>query len=190
MRIAIYGAAGTGKTVLAQMISDAAGIPFNPVGSRSVAKAMGFESPYDVDAAGRRAEFQRRLVTEKVAWEAEHEAFVTDRTTLDNIAYTVIHDIHAIDRELLDAAVGGMLRYHYVLFCPMSAFWDTARDASRVHDRVYQELYETVVDALLGKYWVDVRIEREDFDQRLFRVTESTKEARAEFVRKFLEEHK
>src|SRR5271170_3399791 len=88
LRVAICGASGTGKTTLATFISETYGIPMNPVGSRSVSKAMGFDSPYDVDKAGKRAEFQRRLVTEKCEWEAAHDTFVTDRTTFDNLAYT------------------------------------------------------------------------------------------------------
>ena len=57
MRIAFCGASGTGKSTLAKWIVENAaelkldGIELNPVGSRSVAKAMGFSSPYDVDKA-------------------------------------------------------------------------------------------------------------------------------------------
>jgi len=185
MRIAIYGSAGTGKTTLANMISESCRIPMNPVGSRSVAAAMGFASPYDVDAAGRRAEFQRRLVTEKVAWEAEHDDFVTDRTTLDNIAYTVMHDVHAIDQELLDAAIDGFCRYEYVIFCPMSAFWSIGDDPVRVVSRVYHRIYEAVVDGLVADA-VQVRIEREtergEYAHRLSVCWKVTKAERALWV--------
>lgn len=50
-KIAFCGAAGTGKTTLAKWVSEEFGLPINPVGSRSVATAMGFDSPYDVDKA-------------------------------------------------------------------------------------------------------------------------------------------
>lgn len=51
LRIAFCGASGTGKTTLAKAIQQKYGLELNPVGSRSVSKAMGFDSPYDVDKA-------------------------------------------------------------------------------------------------------------------------------------------
>lgn len=57
MMIAMIGVSGTGKSTLARFISEQYGYPINPVGSRSVAKEMGFVGPdgegrpYDVDRA-------------------------------------------------------------------------------------------------------------------------------------------
>jgi hypothetical protein len=113
---------------------------------------MGFESPYDVDKAGKRAEFQRRLVGEKRAWEDAHERFVVDRTTMDCLAYTAIHDINAIDPKLLRAAVDGMRRYTHVFVCPVEAFCSPGDDAARVKDMTYHELYDVLVRALLDRY--------------------------------------
>lgn len=152
IRVAFAGASGTGKTTLARHLELAKDLPFNPVGSRSVAKAMGFGNPYDVDKAGKRAEFQRRLVTEKRAWEDDHEDFVSDRTTLDNLAYTMFHDVYAIDRELLGAVVEGMKRYTHIFFCPVSAFIDRGGDEHRVDNDAYHELYDVTIKALLDRY--------------------------------------
>ena len=110
MRIAFAGASGTGKSTLANFLAKEYGLPVNPVGSRSVSAAMGFASPYDVDRAGKRSEFQQRLLDEKLAWERDHEAFVTDRTTLDNLAYTTLHDVHSIDAATLTQATQGAAR--------------------------------------------------------------------------------
>lgn len=151
LRIAFCGASGTGKTTLSTYLVEQLKIPFNPVGSRSVAKAMGFESPYDVDKAGKRAEFQRRLVTEKRLWEDSQLAFVTDRTTLDNLAYTVFHDIGTIDAGLLEQIVGGMQRYTHVIYCPVSVFCNPAGDPSRVLDMTYHQLYDTMIEALVQR---------------------------------------
>jgi hypothetical protein len=57
MKIAFAGASGTGKSTLARWTAETYNLPFNPVGSRSVAKSMGFVGedgegrPYDVDQA-------------------------------------------------------------------------------------------------------------------------------------------
>jgi predicted ATPase len=149
MRVAVSGASGTGKSTLAEWISKTYGIPINPVGSRSVSQAMGFVTPYDVDKAGKRAEFQKRLVTEKVEWEAKHESFVTDRTTFDNLAYTALHDVHSVDDALMSAAIDGMQRYTNIFLCPVSGFWDPGTDPARVKARVYHELFEALTFGLI-----------------------------------------
>lgn len=51
MRIAFTGSSGTGKSTLSEHIAQVLGVPINPVGSRSTAKELGFENPYDVDRA-------------------------------------------------------------------------------------------------------------------------------------------
>lgn len=178
-RIAFAGASGTGKTTLSTYLTETLKLPFNPVGSRSVAKAMGFESPYDVDKAGKRAEFQRRLVTEKRAWENEHQEFVTDRTTLDNLAYTVFHDVATIDAALLDQVVEGMARYTHVIYCPVSVFCNPAGDPSRVADMTYHQLYDTVIEALLVRH--------KSRTIQFGRMNVSGKEARKTWLKHFLD---
>lgn len=152
IRLAFAGASGTGKTTLAQWASETFDLPFNPVGSRSVAKSMGFDNPYDVDKAGKREEFQRKLVAEKRAWEDAHDSFVVDRTTLDNLVYTMMHDVHAIDRSLFESVIEGLGRYTHIVFCPMVIFFDLGGDPNRVADHTYHELYDEVVRALLRRY--------------------------------------
>ena len=152
LRVAFCGSSGTGKSTLASHVAEKYGLPLNPIGSRSVSKAMGFESPYDVDKAGRRAEFQRRLVDEKRAWEVDHKSFVTDRTTLDNLAYTMLHDVHAIDDALMASTVAGLYRYTHVVYCPVSAFCNLeGSDKARVKDRTYQILFDVLVEALVSR---------------------------------------
>jgi len=158
IRLSFTGASGTGKTTLAEWVSKQYGIPLNPVGSRSVAKLMGFDNPYDVDKAGKRGEFQHRLVEAKREWEDTHESFVTDRTTLDNMAYTVLHDVYCINQELVKKVSEGLGRYTHVIFCPIDAFIRIGDDPHRVGggkyqaDQTYHELYELVLDGLLAKY--------------------------------------
>lgn len=149
MRIALTGASGTGKTTLAQHISEAHGLPINPVGSRSVSKAMGFDSPYDVDRAGKRAEFQRRLLIEKLEWESAHESFVADRTPLDNLAYTIMHDVNTIDAAMLDAAVHAMRRYDHVVYCPVRVFCNPGDDPARMTSTTYHKVYDAILRGLM-----------------------------------------
>jgi hypothetical protein len=129
----------------------------NPVGSRSVSQAMGFASPYDVDRAGKRGEFQRRLIAEKILWEKAHESFVTDRTTMDNLAYCALHSVHDVDAELMGAAEVGADRYTLIVICPMRGFFNPGDDPARMKDRTYHELFEAMVLGLLREHSVVTR---------------------------------
>lgn len=152
VRVALTGASGTGKTTIANFIQKQFGLEYNPVGSRSVAKEMGFESPYDVDKAGKRNEFQRRLLDDKIAWEKERESFVTDRTTLDNLVYSMLHNVQNIDSAFLKKAVTALHRYTHVIYFPFDAFCEPAGDATRVADLTYHELYDFALWGLIDRY--------------------------------------
>ena len=141
MRIAIAGASGTGKTTLARAISEKYDLPVNPVGARSVALEMGFQKPYDVDAAGKRVEFQKRLFEAKRAWELEHEAFVTDRTYLDNLTYCSLHMAEHLEEDAIDAFASVMERYDLVFFLPLSVMQELG-DGVRKTNLGYHQLYE------------------------------------------------
>jgi predicted ATPase len=149
LRVAFAGASGTGKTTLAEFVAKTCGIPLNPVGSRSVAKNMGYDSPYDVDAAGKRGIFQHRLLVEKVAWERAHESFVTDRTVADNLVYTALHDVKCIDEEYLETVRTHFSHYTHVFFCKMSSFFHLGSDPIRVKERAYHEVFEKCLMGVL-----------------------------------------
>jgi predicted ATPase len=148
MRIAIAGASGTGKTTLAQAIAERYHLPINPVGARSVAKSMGFDNPYDVDAAGRRVEFQRKLFEQKRAWELEHEAFVTDRSYFDNLTYCALHMAEHLEDNAIEEFTRAMERYDLVIVLDR-------KDFQRLDDRIrktsvaYHALYERLLRALI-----------------------------------------
>lgn len=152
MRVAFCGASGTGKTTLMQYVADRYGLRINTIGSRTVAKGMGFASPYDVDQAGRRAEFQRALLMRKRGWEMTYNAFVTDRTVVDNLAYHSLHDISSVNEETLAEVAFGMRRYTHVIHCPVRAFCNLGADPARVHDMAYHAVYEALLEGLLRAY--------------------------------------
>lgn len=156
IRIGFCGASGTGKTTLARWLSKELALPMNPVGSRSVALAMGFNNPYDVDAAGKRGDFQRRLQLEKSDWEMENESFVTDRTFLDELVYTMLHDHKTIDAAYLDTVSRGMRHYTHVFHCPLWSFQDLAGDSSRVNDGPYHKVFEIALFGALKHYPINL----------------------------------
>jgi|SRR5882724_9570830 len=148
MRIAIAGASGTGKTTLARAIAEKYDLPLNPVGARSVALEMGFQNPYDVDAVGKRVEFQKRLFESKRAWELAHDHFVTDRTYLDNLTYYSLHMAEHLEADAMDVFVGAMRRYDLVFQLPLSVMQDTG-DGVRKTGAGYHRLYEYLLTGYL-----------------------------------------
>lgn len=153
-RVAFCGASGTGKSVLAHFVAGFADLTVNPVGSRSVAADMGFASPYEADKAGRRAEFQARLIAEKREWEIQHlsSGFVTDRTTVDNLAYMALHDVANVTDEMLASVSAGMRLYTHVIYCPVSSFCQVGNDPVRVKEMAYHRVYDALLNGLLSKY--------------------------------------
>jgi predicted ATPase len=152
LRIAICGSAGTGKTTLINELNKALQLTINPVGSRSVAKQMGYDNPYDVDKFGRREEFQFLLMSDKIEWEKNNESFITDRSTFDVLAYTCIHDIQAVNRQLVEMATKGYDRYTHVFWCPMEEFFNVGKDPVRVQSTVYHEAVEVMMCGLIQRY--------------------------------------
>lgn len=148
-RIAFCGASGTGKSVLADYIQKRYNLEYNPVGSRSVAKDMGFDNPYDVDAAGRRLEFQGRLLRAKIEWEEQHETFVSDRTTLDNLAYTILHSPGTVSDTYWEESFKALSRYDVIFYTPLSSFHSCAGDPARKSDPTYHKGYDALLVGLL-----------------------------------------
>lgn len=150
MRIAIAGASGTGKSTLARAISEKYSVPLNPIGARSVAQEMGFKSPYDVDAAGKRVEFQKRLFESKRAWESAHDSFVTDRTYLDNLTYCALHMAEHLEENAIEPFAQAMKRYDLVLHLNRDTFQDLG-DGIRKLSIGYHQVYEFLLGAFLHR---------------------------------------
>lgn len=89
MRIAITGAHGTGKTTLAQALSEKLGLPLIAERARLVAEEMGVKTCEDLLRNPRLArQFQERVLEEQIKAQLAHpQGFVSDRCTLDCIAY-------------------------------------------------------------------------------------------------------
>jgi SpoVK/Ycf46/Vps4 family AAA+-type ATPase len=89
MNIGLCGSHRTGKTTLAEAISQKSGMPFVKTSTSEVFKEHGLDPSKSMD-------FQKRLwiqhkildAAEKL-WYAEKRQFITDRTPLDMAAYTL-----------------------------------------------------------------------------------------------------
>jgi hypothetical protein len=160
MKIAFAGASGTGKTTLMNLFVETAddlGFPLEVcnVGSREVIKELGLENPYDVDLLGKRKEFQHLLFEKKKQWEDSHKDFITDRTHLDNLVYSIMHDcLGTVSYDFMKSCIDQCGKYDLIVFCKMERFHHLGEDPLRVKDVGYHKVYETILSGLLGEtHW-------------------------------------
>ncbi len=109
---------------------------------------MGFDNPYDVDKAGKRVEFQKRLFESKRAWELAHDSFVTDRSYLDNLTYCALHMAEHLEEDAIEVFSQAMSRYVTVFVLSMSSF-QSLLDGVRKTSTAYHQIYERLLDRLL-----------------------------------------
>lgn len=89
MKIGLMGAHRVGKTTLAQRLADQLKLPFVPVCAGEVFEALGFDPAQPMDFA-QRLVVQMLLLNRGVTlWAQYPDGFVTDRTPIDMLAYTL-----------------------------------------------------------------------------------------------------
>jgi predicted ATPase len=144
LRIAFAGSSGTGKSTLLNAVNASFKLPALAVQTRDVARQMGFASPYDVDAAGKRCEFQELLLDSKVTAEKFTKSFITDRTVVDVLTYYALHESRHVTSEIIKKARSAYARYTHVFLCPMDTFFEPGDDPARLGAsfRGYHETFE------------------------------------------------
>ncbi|MEW6771820.1 MAG: ATP-binding protein [Bacillota bacterium] len=122
MRIAITGAHGTGKTTLARALSKELGLPLISEQARLVAKEMEINSCEDLLRNPELArEFQERVLEEQIRAQLAHpQGFVSDRCTLDCIAYWNLYlgDGSDAGRYFFKARLHAFRRLDLIVYVP------------------------------------------------------------------------
>lgn len=179
-RIAFAGASGTGKTTLARYVADRLALPLAPSAARAAAAEMGLASPYDSDVQGTRPELQRRIVHKRIGWQQAHAlgGFVSDRSSYDDLAYTLIHCGEPLYAECLTPVFNQdqilQPTYTTIVFCPMASFFHLGTDPALNPDLTYHREFERLLLTLLDKarVTVDLSLCRVAADKRTLWATE------------------
>ena len=107
LRIGVCGSHRTGKTTLAELIAKETGINFVKTSTSAVFKQNGLNPLVPLDF-NTRLWIQHRIIEAIVpVWQAETDAFITDRTPIDFMAYTLadIQGTTVVDFTELEAYV-------------------------------------------------------------------------------------
>ncbi|RPF49621.1 AAA domain-containing protein [Thermodesulfitimonas autotrophica] len=121
MRIAITGAHGTGKTTLARALSEELGLPLITERARLVARQMEVKTCEELfrnpDLA---REFQERVLEEQIRAQLAHpQGFVSDRCTLDCIAYWNLYlGDEGAERYFFKARLHAYRRLDLIVYVP------------------------------------------------------------------------
>ncbi|AFY73371.1 AAA+ family ATPase [Synechococcus sp. PCC 7502] len=89
MNLGLCGGHRTGKTTLAQAIAQHKNIPFVKTDTSGVFRKYGLDPALPMDF-GTRLNIQHRVLEAAIAiWEQEENFFISDRTPIDMMAYTI-----------------------------------------------------------------------------------------------------
>lgn len=121
MKIALSGSASTGKTTLANALSEKLNILVIPEFAREVAQEMKVNNIREMTPS-EKLEFQIRILEKKEALESQTDTFIADRATSDNLAYYlrwVSRDIEDNrNKAYVDRCIKMMKTYDLIVLLP------------------------------------------------------------------------
>ena len=101
-----------------------------------------------------RAEFQRGLLQEKMDLEVRYASagrgFISDRSVLDVLVYSMMHCPEAVTREVYFRCLNHTDKYTHLLYTPRCEFHNPEDDGVRKTDSGYHFVFETILDKVLS----------------------------------------
>ena len=130
MRIGIIGAAGTGKTTLAKQLAAHLGSSYVPDHVLTVLREQGRDSWRGVSDVKQRKKIREDGLRRKIAAEAEHAAFVSDKTVVDYLAYWLQnqseHEDAPTNTRFVEQCRAAVKRYDVLVHLPYRPVVDFA----------------------------------------------------------------
>jgi nicotinamide riboside kinase len=140
MRIAITGSAGTGKTTLAQALATHLGVPYIPDYVEVVLKEEAGGTWKGVRDTRLRKNIRLQAIEKKMKAETEAEAFVSDKSVVDYLAYWILNQAEFETKEqnwgIVELIQPHVHRYTHRLILPFRADieWGENRNTDPFHN--------------------------------------------------------
>ena len=172
-KIFLSGVSGIGKTTLCNLISKNTGLPFLEGSSKVLWRDFNISSHKEIidkslsdPAFG--LEFQYALLDYREKMIKENDSFITDRTPLDNIVYTIIQLGPSISsdetlkyiqraKEVYKSVEEEYQHIHLGLNNDMLGEMLIENDGMRIPNFYYQLMVESVFRTCLDSNWLDIR---------------------------------
>ncbi len=153
LKICITGPSGTGKTTLAQYISQTYKIPFISTSTKPLWEKHGINSHEELikmalENPQKGMDFQLEVLEyRKKLLEGEHE-FVSDRSPICNIVYFLMQNSFMVSeqacKEYINLCKQAMSMFNGIIFTPFTKDVILENDGARVNNKFYQETTNAV----------------------------------------------
>lgn len=151
MRIAISGAHGVGKTILARSLAGKLNLPLVEEVARSVAGEQGYKTTEQVQKAAMidKIIFQSEVFCRQVREESKHWDFVSDRSVFDCVGYCFLYNLpSSLVCIMRDIAIEHSKNYDAIIYCPIPGEAITD-DGFRLTSKQEQEKVDFHISMLL-----------------------------------------
>tara|TARA_R110001632_G_scaffold211861_2_gene337461 strand:+ start:320 stop:940 length:621 start_codon:yes stop_codon:yes gene_type:complete len=161
-KIFICGPSGTGKTTLAHHLSQKFNIPFISTSGKVLWDHYGIESHQQLidmtnqDPLGFGLDYQIRLLKHRNAALENSDSFVTDRSPVDNLVYTISQLSAFLSekqiKEYIEMCEISLRLGNQILYIPFTDKVKLDPDGARIVNPFYQQYIGSLFDMVLYKH--------------------------------------
>lgn len=173
-KIALIGSHSTGKTVLVKRLAEITKIPVIEELARD----------YDMNTLDiyEYKFFQKQLLLKQIesemALKLSNGSFISDRSTIDNMAYFLLKckEVSTDEEEMryVEVAIENALSYDYIFYIPIEFPMDTSDDF-RFKDELFREQVDEKIVQIIGLFKIDAITISGTLEERVSSILEAIK---------------
>lgn len=166
-RIVIIGTHCTGKSTISKKISSILNIPLITECARN----------YDIPEhpCDKLTEIQRCILNDQLIEEQKNENFISDRSTIDNIAYWIHNSSEYVlnkeNKEYIEKAIKNVHTYTSIFL--LEPEFPLVDDGFRSLDPIYQQRIDAIIKTILIVYDIQYTKVTGSIDERISKILET-----------------